>query len=250
MLRNDFTATACCRRRPVVWEELRAREPDGILVSPRCRALHPIRHTGGPSPTVSTLTDSILPRRIRPWASGWATQTRALASGRSQDHLTMIDVPGIFRVPTPGLTRDNDILLVENIVKPYIGNSRTIILAVIPCNVDVATQEILTLAETADPTGLRTMGVLTKPDLAAEMATRNAVIDLVRGKGSSLNLGYYVVKNRGAVETDTGLLSVIKNVVPPRAQRRGVETMIRRTEAAGLATERGPNSMDASSAPP
>ncbi|KJZ79522.1 hypothetical protein HIM_00991 [Hirsutella minnesotensis 3608] len=118
--------------------------------------------------------------------------------GPDQSHLTVIDVPGIFRVPTPGLTTETDITLVENMVKSYMSNSRTIILAVMPCNVDIATQEILKLAEAADPEGTRTMGVLTKPDLATEVATRQAVLDLVAGKRSNLKLGYFVVKNRSA----------------------------------------------------
>ena len=37
--------------------------------------------------------------------------------------------------------------------------------AVVPANVDVATQEIIQMAEDADPKGQRTLGVLTKPDL-------------------------------------------------------------------------------------
>ncbi|PKS11166.1 hypothetical protein jhhlp_002927 [Lomentospora prolificans] len=125
---------------------------------------------------------------------------KIVISGPEQEHLTVIDVPGIFR-----LTTDSDIQLVENIVKSYMANSRTIILAVMPCNVDSATQEILKLAEAADPEGVRTMGVLTKPDLATEMATRSAVIDLVLGKGSSLTLGYYVVKNRSADDNKSTL---------------------------------------------
>ncbi|KAK7530166.1 interferon-induced GTP-binding protein Mx2 [Phyllosticta citribraziliensis] len=119
-------------------------------------------------------------------------------SGPDQQHLTVIDVPGIFRVPTPGLTTESDIVLIENMVKSYMANPRTINLAVIPCNVDIATQEILKLAERADPEGIRTMGVLTKPDLATETATKGAIVDLVLGKQSILRLGYYVVKNRSA----------------------------------------------------
>lgn len=42
------------------------------------------------------------------------------------------------------------------------------------------------------------MGVLTKPDLATEMATKNAVMDLLLERRSKLKLGYYVVKNRSA----------------------------------------------------
>ncbi|KAK2037735.1 interferon-induced GTP-binding protein Mx2 [Colletotrichum somersetense] len=127
-------------------------------------------------------------------------------SGPDQEHLTVIDVPGIFRVPTPGLTTESDIVLVENMVRSYMANRRTIILAVVSCSVDIATQEILKLAEIADPEGVRTMGVLTKPDLVTEMATQGAIVDLVLGKRSTLKLGYHVVKNRSA-DDNTSTLS-------------------------------------------
>lgn len=84
------------------------------------------------------------------------------------------------------------------------------ILAVMPCNVDIATQEILKLAEAADPIGARTMGVLTKPDLATEAATRAAVMDLVLGKRSRLKLGYYVVKNRSADDKSSTLAQCVE----------------------------------------
>jgi hypothetical protein len=42
------------------------------------------------------------------------------------------------------------------------------------------------------------MGVLTKPDLASEKTTQEAVIELVNGKHDFLKLGYFIVKNRGA----------------------------------------------------
>ena len=80
-----------------------------------------------------------------------------------------------------------------------------IILAVIPCNVDIATQEILELAKAADPEGVRTMGVLTKPDLAFERVTKQNVIDLVLGKRNDLKLGYCVVKNRNGDDVDSTL---------------------------------------------
>jgi hypothetical protein len=35
----------------------------------------------------------------------------------------------------------------------------------VPANVDIATQEIIQMAEDADPDGTRTLKVLTKPDL-------------------------------------------------------------------------------------
>ncbi|KAF2677814.1 hypothetical protein K458DRAFT_318710, partial [Lentithecium fluviatile CBS 122367] len=47
----------------------------------------------------------------------------------------------------------------------YMANLRLVILIVIPCNINIATQEILERAEDLDTEGIRTLGVLTKPDL-------------------------------------------------------------------------------------
>ncbi len=64
-------------------------------------------------------------------------------SGPDRENLGIIDIPGIFRNPTPDVTTEADIALVENMVRHYIKDRRTIILAVVPANVDIATQEIL-----------------------------------------------------------------------------------------------------------
>jgi Dynamin central region/Dynamin family/Dynamin GTPase effector domain len=116
--------------------------------------------------------------------------------GPKEQHLSIIDVPGIFRTPTEGVTTKEDVGRVQGMVKSYIKGSRTIILAVVPANVDIATQEILSMAEEADPLGERTMGVLTKPDLV-DGGAEEAVMDLVRGTKNKLNLGYCIVRNRG-----------------------------------------------------
>ncbi|KIW93838.1 uncharacterized protein Z519_05153 [Cladophialophora bantiana CBS 173.52] len=70
--------------------------------------------------------------------------------GPDEDYLIVIDVPGTFRNPIEGITTKDDVQLVRNKVKEYIKNNRIIILAVLPSNVDIATQEILTLAEDYD----------------------------------------------------------------------------------------------------
>ncbi|GJC81414.1 interferon-induced GTP-binding protein Mx [Colletotrichum liriopes] len=117
--------------------------------------------------------------------------------GPNEDYLTIIDVPGIFRTTTEGVTTNKDKALVKDMVKRYIKDSRTIILAVLPSNVDVATQEILTLAEEADPAGDRTLGILTKADLLTERTARLAVVNLLEGNRKPLKLGYHVITNRG-----------------------------------------------------
>ncbi|KAI0484720.1 P-loop containing nucleoside triphosphate hydrolase protein [Xylariaceae sp. FL0804] len=122
-------------------------------------------------------------------------------SGPNEEHFTVIDVPGIFRDQTDGLTTEADIELVRRMVKKYMEHHRTIILAIIPSNVDPATQEILKLAKEADSTMTRTMAVLTKPDLAVERTTQQIAIEHVLGNRRSLTLGYYIVRNRGPEES-------------------------------------------------
>lgn len=117
--------------------------------------------------------------------------------GPNEDYLTIIDVPGIFRTTTEGTTKE-DMVMVKELVKGYIKESRTIILAVLPSNVDIATQEILELAGDYDKNGERTLGVLTKPDLVLEPGAQAAVCDLVQGNKRPLKLGYFLVRNRGA----------------------------------------------------
>jgi GTPase SAR1 family protein len=119
-------------------------------------------------------------------------------SGPTQEHFTVIDVPGIFHDITPGLTMESDIMLVENMVKSYMENSRTIVLAVLSSNIDISTQKVLKLARAADPTGTRTMAILTKPDLVPEKVNRETLKNLVLGKSNQLRLGYHIVKNRSA----------------------------------------------------
>lgn len=122
--------------------------------------------------------------------------------GPEEDYLTVIDVPGIFRLKTDGVTTDKDKELVKEMVHNYIRDSRTIILAVLPCNVDIATQEILAIAEEYDKTGDRTLGILTKPDLVKERSAQAVVCGLVEGKRRPLNLGYFLVKNRGGDDNE------------------------------------------------
>jgi hypothetical protein len=135
--------------------------------------------------------------------SGQATFSDDILSielcGPDKQNLSIIDIPGIFRTPTEGVTTVNDMDLVRRMMMHHIKDERTIILAVIPSNTDIATQEILSIAKKLDPNGLRTLGVLTKPDLIDKGAEEN-VVSLVEGKRNPLRLGYCIVRNRGQSE--------------------------------------------------
>ncbi|PVH86671.1 hypothetical protein DL98DRAFT_449952 [Cadophora sp. DSE1049] len=118
-------------------------------------------------------------------------------SGPEYENFSVVDLPGIFRKPTPGQTRKEDIPLVREMISKYLGNPRSIILAVVPANVDIATQEIIQMAEDADPDGQRTLGVLTKPDLVDRGAEQKVMELLVNREGRiHFDLGYTIVCNR------------------------------------------------------
>ncbi|KAM3460166.1 hypothetical protein NHJ6243_006212 [Beauveria neobassiana] len=117
--------------------------------------------------------------------------------GPNEDYLTVIDVPGLFEDTKHNSTTETDKAMVQSMVRKYICNDQTVILAVLPCFVDFATQKILALAEEYDPNGERTLGILTKPDLLVEESGKNVVCSLVRGEQRPLNLGYHLVRSRG-----------------------------------------------------
>lgn len=79
-------------------------------------------------------------------------------------------------------------------VKFYISNPNTIILCVIPGNVDLANSDALKLARIVDPSGERTVGVVTKLDL---MEKGTSAIDILEGRVYPLKLGFIGVVCRG-----------------------------------------------------
>ncbi|KAK2734869.1 hypothetical protein FQN57_001432 [Myotisia sp. PD_48] len=116
--------------------------------------------------------------------------------GPEEDHLTVIDVPGIFKNTTEGITSKDDINMVRDMVYDYMKNPRSVILTVVPANVDIATQEILEIAKELDPEGGRTLGVLTKPDLV-DKGAEGAIIDMIKGKLKRNRVQWSVLLNPG-----------------------------------------------------
>ena len=116
--------------------------------------------------------------------------------GPHENHLSVIDVPGIFKTTTPGLTSKSDITLVRDMVLNYMRNPRSIMRVVVPANVDIATQEIIEISRELDPDGIRTLRILTKPDLV-DKGAEDKIIELVEGKQESQELGWVVVRNLG-----------------------------------------------------
>lgn len=79
-------------------------------------------------------------------------------------NLTLIDLPGITKVPI-GDQPDDIESQIHQLVLKYICNPNSIILAVVTANTDMATSESLKLSKNVDPDGRRTLAVATKLDL-------------------------------------------------------------------------------------
>uniref|UniRef100_A0A8C7SW14 Uncharacterized protein n=1 Tax=Oncorhynchus mykiss TaxID=8022 RepID=A0A8C7SW14_ONCMY len=117
--------------------------------------------------------------------------------------LTLIDLPGIARVPVQGQPEDIGAQIKRLILK-ILSKQKTINLVVVPCNVDIATTEALKMAKEVDPEGTRTLAILTKPDLI-DRGTEKDVLDIVRNKIIPLNMGYVIVKCRGQKQINDGV---------------------------------------------
>ncbi|KAL5117477.1 vacuolar protein sorting-associated protein 1 [Pleosporales sp. CAS-2024a] len=107
--------------------------------------------------------------------------------------LTLVDLPGLTKVPVGDQPRDIERQIREMVLK-HISKSNAIILAVTAANTDLANSDGLQLAREVDPEGQRTIGVLTKVDL---MDSGTDVVDILAGRIIPLRLGYVPVVNRG-----------------------------------------------------
>mmetsp|Transcript_22287 Transcript_22287/g.50990 ORF Transcript_22287/g.50990 Transcript_22287/m.50990 type:complete len:770 (+) Transcript_22287:62-2371(+) len=108
--------------------------------------------------------------------------------------LTLIDLPGITRVPVKGSDQDEDIeKTTKDMTMHYIQDPRTIILAVLPANQDMSVSDALQLARQVDTQGLRSIGVITKIDIMDQGTDASRML---RGEDVPLRLGYVGVKMR------------------------------------------------------
>jgi len=106
--------------------------------------------------------------------------------------LSLVDLPGITRVPI-GNQPKNIEEITKDISRRYIKDERTIILCVTPASVDLTTSDSIQMAQQFDPTGSRTLGVITKIDL---MDRGTDAMNILENKAIPLKHGYIAVKNR------------------------------------------------------
>ncbi|KAK7436890.1 hypothetical protein VKT23_018911 [Stygiomarasmius scandens] len=115
--------------------------------------------------------------------------------------LSFVDLPGLIQN-----AESKVVSLVEKMVMDYIkGNS--IILVVLPMTDDMENQKALRLARTEDPQGLRTIGVLTKPDLLGpgSITAQERWKEVLEGRSrDSLGLGYFCTRQPDDAERALG----------------------------------------------
>ncbi|KAF2708220.1 dynamin family protein-like protein [Pleomassaria siparia CBS 279.74] len=121
-------------------------------------------------------------------------------SGPSRPQLTLVDLPGLIHAANK-MQSEDDVKLIGDLVIEYMKNPRTIILAVISAKNDYANQIIIKHCKTIDPTGRRTLGIITKPDYLTEgSAYQQSWLDLAQNKDIHFDLGWHMVKNRSEDE--------------------------------------------------
>lgn len=114
-------------------------------------------------------------------------------------NLTLVDLPGLTKVAIGDQPKDIE-LQIRGMVKQFISNPNSIILAVSSANVDLANSDALNLAREVDPDGTRTIGVLTKLDL---MDKGTNAMDVLQGRVYPLRLGFIGVVNRSQHDINT-----------------------------------------------
>jgi len=123
-------------------------------------------------------------------------------SGPELPNLTLTDLPGLVR--TVGDHEDQSIIpRVREMVDRYMQQERTVIIAVVPANVDMHNTEMLQAAQAADPNGTRTIAVVTKVDLV-DAGAELAVHELLLNKKKRMHLGYHAVKCRSQLDLNKG----------------------------------------------
>ncbi|KAI2617917.1 dynamin family protein [Hypomontagnella submonticulosa] len=128
---------------------------------------------------------------------------RVEIAGPDRPHLTIIDMPGLIHSETKSQSAE-DVKLVGEVVKDYMAQPRSVILAVVSAKNDFANQVVLSYAREVDGRGSRTMGVITKPDtLVSGSGSEALYISLAKNKEVNFDLGWHVLKNLDS-ETQKG----------------------------------------------
>ncbi|EMD31064.1 hypothetical protein CERSUDRAFT_60537 [Gelatoporia subvermispora B] len=115
--------------------------------------------------------------------------------------LSFIDLPGIIQNADPDIVK-----LVEDLVRSHI-KGHCLILVTLPMSDDIENQKAAQIARQEDPSGLRTIGVLTKPDTLPPGSTkmRDLWLDVIKGRRHPLMHGYFCTRQPDDEERVEGI---------------------------------------------
>jgi len=119
-------------------------------------------------------------------------------SSASVPDLTLVDLPGITRIPI-GKQPQNIEEITKNLIRFYCESPDSLILCIIPANIDITTSDALLFARQLDPVGARTLGVLTKIDLMDEGVDCKKVL---MNEEIKLTHGFVGIKGRNQREVN------------------------------------------------
>ncbi|KAF7694937.1 hypothetical protein HF521_006660 [Silurus meridionalis] len=114
-------------------------------------------------------------------------------------NLTLVDLPGITKVPVGDQPEDIE-TQVQEMILSFISNPNSLILCVSPANSDLATSDALKLAREVDPDGRRTLLVVSKLDL---MDAGTDALEVLLGRIIPVRLGIIGVVNRSQHDLNT-----------------------------------------------
>ncbi|CAK5277920.1 unnamed protein product [Mycena citricolor] len=106
-------------------------------------------------------------------------------------NLLFVDLPGLIQNEEP-----ENIQVVRDLSISRIEQQQTLILVTIPASDDMQNQQAMRLARNVDPSGQRTIAVLTKPDSlgAGDIGRRSQWKEVLDGDRDALAHGYYCVR--------------------------------------------------------
>ncbi|KIY62353.1 P-loop containing nucleoside triphosphate hydrolase protein [Cylindrobasidium torrendii FP15055 ss-10] len=119
-------------------------------------------------------------------------------SGPETPDLSFIDLPGLV-----SNEEDSIIDLVRDLVVDHISGNALILLT-ITMRDDIQNQAAARLAKEVDPRGVRTLGVLTKPD-TLQHGEEHGWLDILSGTSHRLHHGYFVTKQPGPAELEENI---------------------------------------------